>query len=433
LDAKVDLLHNPDLHFLDRSETLKKPGDALGLTGQNDAFTDRTGLDILKINPDLQPLTQEEDHGCENRKEDQDRAARHLQAKEDDSSSNEDKKPNSRRGDLVQGFPARPRVRVIVKALQLEEKRAEWNDEGKNPKKGWEGIDINQTIEDDHVVESQKMGDPEGEPQQHSVGNLEQLLIDFVSVRDHEILMQIKTSEERKVSRDTGKTLKNNSGIVVFKPASVVGIVDSLEAWRAASRLGPGTVDFLEWRADCLGGGIPLSKIPWIVTARHPAEGGCNARSASVRRALLESLLPFAAIVDIEARSLAALRGVLSEAKSRGVRVLVSFHDFKKTPTVGRLRDVIGEAVDVGADAVKIATVTSSSCDVARLLELFRACPLPLAAMGMGPLGMASRVLFAGCGSVLNYGWLHRPNVVGQWSARELRGLLDKCTMQDRR
>jgi 3-dehydroquinate dehydratase-1 len=50
--------------------------------------------------------------------------------------------------------------------------------------------------------------------------------------------------------------------------------------------------------------------------------------------------------------------------------------------------------------------------------------PLPLALMGMGRLGMASRVMLAAAGSVLNYGWLHRPNVTGQWSARELRGIL---------
>jgi len=41
--------------------------------------------------------------------------------------------------------------------------------------------------------------------------------------------------------------------------------------------------------------------------------------------------------------------------------------------------------------------------------------------MGMGRLGKASRVAAMACGSVLNYGWLERPNVAGQWSAVELR------------
>jgi len=56
---------------------------------------------------------------------------------------------------------------------------------------------------------------------------------------------------------------------------------------------------------------------------------------------------------------------------------------------------------------------------------LFQVSPLPLAVMGMGGLGFGSRILFAQCGSVLNYGWLHRPNVPGQWSALELKRLLN--------
>ena len=42
------------------------------------------------------------------------------------------------------------------------------------------------------------------------------------------------------------------------------------------------------------------------------------------------------------------------------------------------------------------------------------------------PLGRSSRLLFAECGSALNYGWLHRPNVPGQWSALELKKMLSR-------
>jgi 3-dehydroquinate dehydratase-1 len=46
--------------------------------------------------------------------------------------------------------------------------------------------------------------------------------------------------------------------------------------------------------------------------------------------------------------------------------------------------------------------------------------------MGMGKLGLASRYLFACCGSVLNYGWIASPNVPGQFSALELREIIDR-------
>ncbi len=214
---------------------------------------------------------------------------------------------------------------------------------------------------------------------------------------------------------------------------SVVGIVDSPAALRAARSLTRGDVDFLEWRVDCMGADIPDVpdiaglRIPWIVTARHPAEGGQNAMSGTARREALLRLLPQAAIVDIEVRSLAGMNRVVQCAKTTGRTVLASFHDFRATPSASRLKEVIRRAQDGGADAVKIATVTSKPGDVARLLDLFATSKLPLAVMGMGPLGTASRVLLATCGSVLNYGWLHRPNVAGQCSAIELRDLLTAC------
>ena len=108
------------------------------------------------------------------------------------------------------------------------------------------------------------------------------------------------------------------------------------------------------------------------------------------------------------------------------------FHDFKNTPPLSRLREVIRQAQDQGADAIKIATHTAAPSDVARLLDLFSSTRLPLAVMGMGPLGMSSRVLLANCGSVLNYGWIHAPNVPGQLAARELAKILRQCLGQDR-
>ncbi len=220
---------------------------------------------------------------------------------------------------------------------------------------------------------------------------------------------------------------QKNQRLFAGSPApAVVGIVDSPEALKAARRLTSKEVDFLEWRADFLGTGIVGSKIPWIVTARHPAEGGQNAMSLTARREALLELLPAAALVDVEIRSLGGMEKVLSEARKAGVGIIVSFHDFQKTPPAARLQALVKQASDAGADVLKIATHTNTPGDVARLLDLLEKTPLPLAVMGMGPLGMASRVILAATGSVLNYGWLHQPNVTGQWSAKDLRGILKK-------
>ncbi len=227
---------------------------------------------------------------------------------------------------------------------------------------------------------------------------------------------------------DMNPTRPQHHGVAVFSGRPrVVGIVDSAAAIRAAKRLKPEAVDLLEWRADCLGTGIFDTTIPWVVTVRHPAEGGANSLSVVRRRAMALELLPKAAVLDLEVRSLAPMGTVLDAARGAGVAVLASFHDFRATPSAARLRETIRRAVDAGADAVKIATVTESAADLARLLDLFGRASVPLSVMGMGRLGMASRVALAAVGSVLNYGWIDRPNVPGQWAARELRELLAKC------
>jgi len=207
----------------------------------------------------------------------------------------------------------------------------------------------------------------------------------------------------------------------------VVGIVDSHVALSAALGLPAGALDYLEWRADCLPADlqIPPVRFPWILTVRHALEGGKRKLSATQRREIFAALLPAAQAVDIELRSFVSLAGMTDSARSRNIRVIASFHDFKKTPPCGKLRDLAARASDAGADIFKLATRTESPADVCRLLDLFQVSPLPLAVMGMGGLGFGSRILFAQCGSVLNYGWLHRPNVPGQWSALELKRLLN--------
>jgi 3-dehydroquinate dehydratase-1 len=206
--------------------------------------------------------------------------------------------------------------------------------------------------------------------------------------------------------------------------AAIVGIIDSPQALAASNDLAPGMVDFLEWRADHLGTDLPKRSLPWIVTVRHPDEGGNADADADARREVFHALLPAAAMIDLEISTWPELADVAETARSEGISRIASFHDFEKTPSFTFLCDLVQRAVDLGADIVKIATRTDGPGDVARLLGLLERSPLPAAVMGMGRLGMPSRLMLASAGSCLNYGWLYQPNVTGQWSASELRSLL---------
>ena len=220
---------------------------------------------------------------------------------------------------------------------------------------------------------------------------------------------------------------KNSSDLI--KPGAIVGTVHSPESLRAARRTMRGVLDGLELRIDHFADApvpllqaAPSLELPLIITVRHPAEGGKHALDFAQRRQLYGQFLPWAAAIDVELRSLRALGGVIENARARGVRIIVSFHDFRATPAPARLREIVRRAIGGGADVVKIAARADTCAALQRLLGLFAATPArPLSVMAMGRFGKVSRLLFAQAGSVLNYAYLGTANASGQWSAPEFR------------
>ena len=214
---------------------------------------------------------------------------------------------------------------------------------------------------------------------------------------------------------------------------AVVATVHTPQGLQAAARLRPGEIDFVEVRADCfassatrLPGPLEGLRIPVLLTVRHPAEGGVGNLRASERVRLFEALLPWAAAVDVELRSVAAMHGVLAAAKQQGILRIISFHNFRATPGLAGLRRITAKAAVAPADIVKEAPQLRAPRDLAVLLELQGGARVPMATMGMGPLGRVSRLALAAAGSRLNYGYLGSPQVEGQWPAAELAALLGK-------
>jgi 3-dehydroquinate dehydratase-1 len=208
----------------------------------------------------------------------------------------------------------------------------------------------------------------------------------------------------------------------------VVATAHTVRGLSDAGKLPPGTVDLVEIRLDCLlasrhaiASAVSRIPAPLLLTARHPVEGGAGNLSSSVRRSLYEEFLPLATAVDVELRSVGPMEPVLSSAAKRGVFSVISFHDFRGTPGLVRLREIVVAARQSGADFVKIATKLRGPKDLAVLLQLQSLFPsIALATMGMGPMGRVSRLALAAAGSRLNYGYLDRPQVSGQWEATQL-------------
>lgn len=212
----------------------------------------------------------------------------------------------------------------------------------------------------------------------------------------------------------------------------VVGAVHSRAGLRLAEGFGGGDLDLLELRLDALAGRIAevrrflsKTKLRVLLTVRHPAEGGVGNLSVASRRELFREFVPSAALVDVELRSVAAMRDVIATAKGRGIGVVVSDHHFRRTPTLAQMCERRKRAFAAGADIFKLACLADTAGSVARLLDFISGRRGgPLAVMGMGKFGQVSRLVLGCAGSILNYGYLDKPNAPGQWEARELKALL---------
>ena len=191
--------------------------------------------------------------------------------------------------------------------------------------------------------------------------------------------------------------------------------------------------DLFELRLDRLAGMadevekvLPRLRTPLIITARDPREGGANKLRLRQRRDLLARFLSHADYIDVELRSARTLRALLAIAKAKNVRRIISFHDFKSTPSARLLVAKSQNAKALRADIFKVATRTDTPTELGRLLEFItkNRVNVRLAVMGMGRLGAISRVLLARVGSVLIYASISRgARIEGQLSVSHLRAL----------
>lgn len=221
------------------------------------------------------------------------------------------------------------------------------------------------------------------------------------------------------------------------KPSTpqIVGVISTRADLRRAVRMRnpPGLfelrLDALMAKSDEVEAALADLRAPLIVTARHPREGGSNHLSTRERRALFLRFLPHAAYVDIELRAADALRAILEEARARSIRTILSFHDFRETPSRARFDEIARAVQSLGADLLKIATRTDTSAQLTRLLDFFlRNRPeMKIAAMGIGRLGRTARRELFRHGSILNYAHLGRSGIAGQPSLRDIRRWMRKA------
>lgn len=194
-------------------------------------------------------------------------------------------------------------------------------------------------------------------------------------------------------------------------------------------------VDVVEVRLDlmaepdvarCFG----LFNQPLLFTNRPVWEGGAfNGIEDDRVRTLFAAVNLQAAYVDFELRAEPQLRSQLLQAmQSSFTRMILSWHDFKSTPTTKVLAEILGQMMDSGAHIGKIVTTAHAPADVLRVLNLQEralAAGFPLSCFCMGEAGRISRLATLYLGGYMTYGALNDDSVTapGQLSVGRLYGL----------
>ena len=227
---------------------------------------------------------------------------------------------------------------------------------------------------------------------------------------------------------------RNLGGIKLGAVPRVVASVTSAADLRRISSGGARPFDFVEARLDRVGAGtgdllaqfrrIERSGAPVILTIRSAREGGAWRGSEKDRAALYALGLPSVSAVDVEVRG-GTLPSLAVDAHDLGRLVIASAHDFRGTPPLRDLRQLVAKARRHGADVVKIATWVRRAPDAITLFELLREAEAgPLCVIGMGPLGRHTPIGLACAGSCLAYGSFGRAAAPGQLPCGELAALL---------
>jgi molybdopterin synthase catalytic subunit len=203
-----------------------------------------------------------------------------------------------------------------------------------------------------------------------------------------------------------------------------------------ARRAVRGGANAIELRADALVGreGFPVERIldlakklkkaapsvRLILTPRAYAEGGMARLSLARRRELIEALIPAVDAVDVELRSRTLARWAVQRVRQAGKALILSVHDFIRTPATAKLNTFLKEAEAYPDALLKIAVATPRKGDVVRLAAWTHlvAPRRPLAVMNMGDTAAAGRLLLAALGSRLAFAALDRASAPGQIDVR---------------
>jgi 3-dehydroquinate dehydratase-1 len=220
----------------------------------------------------------------------------------------------------------------------------------------------------------------------------------------------------------------------------VVGVADRASSLASCAAMPPASrpFDLVEARLDLFDGQrlpdeavdscrrLESTGTPVLITIRAASQGGRFAGPEPARLALFRQALQVASWGDVEDDApIAADVAGLVAARPSG-QLVVSHHDFARTPPLPDLLRIADRCHATAPGAIaKIATTLTAQAgdaDRAALRALLAQRPTATAVIGMGDDGF--RVELAAAGSRLAYGFVGASTAPGQTSAETLHAKL---------
>ncbi len=162
-----------------------------------------------------------------------------------------------------------------------------------------------------------------------------------------------------------------------------------------------------------------------VCTLRPKSEGGKFEGSEKERGAILKLIAeynPF--LLDVEFNTIKKNKELAKYLRTTKTKLLVSWHDFKKTPKFSELKIKMIQ-MSKFSNNIKIVTTAKSAKDSTTTLQLYSQNKKnDLIAFAMGDNGRLSRILCLYLGSPYTYVSLGKPIAPGQFSIDEVKKII---------
>ena len=220
------------------------------------------------------------------------------------------------------------------------------------------------------------------------------------------------------VGRTRDGLLAEAAAVAAKKPDLIEWRVDFFEAIAQAK-----AVAELAQRIKSTVQGIPI-----LFTCRSSREGGekialSQAEVVNLHRAVCESgQVDF---IDFEmGNELDHVRQVRESSRAHAVQLILSFHDFQRTPGLEELKQRFAQAERLGADVAKVAVMPRGMHDVLTLLDATLQSSaklrIPLVSMSMAASGAVTRLCGGAFGSAMSFAIGQSASAPGQMPIEDL-------------